>query len=724
MLLENIDSLCYELFLDDEYQKTIHRAKELLHVKKDLSSLELKFYEALINYATGSELWEKSYNYDQITTSLTKAEVIFGKLISEAASEELKLFLQSFEVVTQQQIIGVAIENGMLANNSTEMVHHSARGIEISEKILHKLKNGDHDFFESLYDYINDYFVYFRGVNKYATMMDLWKNNRDSFLEQYNDSITYLDQVLLELREMDSTINLTELQAMTLGLKRAKQLLEQSPSQIKVKDSEHLLSISFYIGQTFAEHLHKTFSSTQSSQPLEDLFHSKFEVVASGVDELDDFLETDIGKKFGDNLHLVFGEGNIEVLGKQFSFQPEIFIRKFGTCTVQFHLKINDQILTVSDLRTLQTLVAPQCGTSKITIHGQTYQRFINVVEFIYNCIAEYHDTKWEEKKMVLRDFWMNNVDFQAERTWYSRSLLREVGIEKDNEYSIITDFNQIVSHPEFKAFTLPLYEGKITLEDWIHYHDKPWQNLAEIRSHIGDMITATKHTFIGFLPENAEFMNQGILAATQLVNDIATLIISFDVMAEKVRGSLIYYVNDSKQALETAQIKKIKENLDRIRKKQIEITEFELLAMQAVQLLKSQESLLYVDHSEFIGALIENTEIDNTIENLQAKLTMIKESQAGILQTADDLVAKYQEKVTENQQRLIRVATLIIAGFGQISLVDTILANLNITNEQLRANITQGVTIFGMGLAGLAILWLLWAFLRSRTRVFDFSED
>jgi len=226
-------------------------------------------------------------------------------------------------------------------------------------------------------------------------------------------------------------------------------------------------------------------------------------------------------------------------------------------------------------------------------------------------------------------------------------------------------------------------------------------------------------------MPDDPNWIIDQILACGELVNDIATLIISFDVMAESVRSNLIHGVQDAKYALERVQMKKVNEMIDKIRKRSIEITEFELLALQSIQLLRDQGTLKYFDHANFMNTLIANINLEPVIQSLERKLAMVKESQKGIIRTADDLLLKYKDRVSESQGRLIKVVTLLIAGFAQISFLDNILGVLNTTfsfPEIYNTPVKSGVVIIVLVASGLALGWLGLNYLKSRRIVFEFD--
>ncbi|MCY3414493.1 MAG: hypothetical protein INQ03_22790 [Candidatus Heimdallarchaeota archaeon] len=718
MILDFIDSEILELFFEDEYQKLIHRCENSYSTVTDKNLeyllLGLKFY------GEAADEWEKSYNYTKIQRSIAKSIECFDKITSSEEAEILAI--ESLKLISRLISIGVTIENGLLANDSKIIHNHAVEAYTLVGEMMEKIGEDAVGVLSEFYEYLKDYYHFHYAQSLYAELIGLMKQP-DEFLRMYDIKHKEILEQIMELKELESIINLTELEAMMLSLKRIKKLIENPYPSISIPDSYHKLSISFYTGGDLANSLIRTYNGESPDMLSHDLFKGEIDISSLGVDILDDFLQTSIGKKFGDQLHLGLNEGNIRALGYTLTFDTDVYIRKFGVCTVVFTIKMEDQPLTVSDLRTLQTLVGPQCGTGDIKWNNKEFLRLVDIVKSIHNYFLEYEKVR-RAKTETLRDFYMENVPFEPERTWYSVGFIRELGVTDNQGYKRIYDYHEVEDNPEFQALVLPLYEGRITLHDWITIPEKPWVNLANIRSHKGDMIYTSAHTFTAFMPENAEFMNQSLLSAVSLVNDINALIIAFDVMAEKVRSGLIIQVHESKKALESAEINKINKNLELIRRRQIELTEFELVALQSIQLLKSQESLLYTDHSEFMKAMIENSSMDDTIDNLEGKLRIIKESQEGILRTADDLVARYQQKVSESQQRLIKVVTLIAASFGQISLIGGILDSLKIRDDNLKQNIEFGVTVFALLLAITAIGWLVFSFLNSRSNIFNFDRD
>ncbi|WP_455464108.1 hypothetical protein, partial [Candidatus Hodarchaeum mangrovi] len=125
----------------------------------------------------------------------------------------------------------------------------------------------------------------------------------------------------------------------------------------------------------------------------------------------------------------------------------------------------------------------------------------------------------------------------------------------------------------------------------------------------------------------------------------------------------------------------------------------------------------------EFMTTLIDNTGIDPIVQSLEQKLNMVKESQKGIVRTADDILSKYNEKVSQSQQRLIKVVTLLIAGFAQISLLDSFLSALNVPLE-IQEPIKLTVIIIVLLFSALILLWLAWGYFKSRGSIFVESRE
>ena len=312
----------------------------------------------------------------------------------------------------------------------------------------------------------------------------------------------------------------------------------------------------------------------------------------------------------------------------------------------------------------------------------------------------------------------MDRVDYNPDRNWFSQGLIRQIHVESEMGRTRVFSVKDLENLFEFKALTLPLNEGRPTLDDWTELQYKEWHNLALIRLHEDDFIQASQNTLTVFLPHDPEFINMAIISSSLLVNDISALIIGFDSLADVVRGGLISQVHVAKKQLEEVNINVLKQNLNNIRKNVIETTEFELTAKQSIELLRSQNALKYHDHALFIQALVENSGIEPTIQNLVRKLELIKHNQEAIIRTSDDLLNKYQQEVSASQQRLVKVVTILIAGIAQISVVDQI-ANVLPISDKLAKELKYCVIGFAGFLTVIALGWLVVSYLRSKKSLF-----
>ncbi|MDH5404614.1 MAG: hypothetical protein OEY49_19085, partial [Candidatus Heimdallarchaeota archaeon] len=640
----------------------------------------------------------------------------------ENANVEDKLILNGFITLININDSAVNTENAMIFNDAVIMNKNSGQGKKYGEDYLALFDDvPEEGIISDLYGLIDAYVKYQSGYHYYSSLVVKRRNNDPAYFEEFNIVISKMKSIVKDLREDGDVISSSEVNGLIRNLEVLQEYELQKQPKIKINESEHFLSSSFYIGFDFANYLLKEYSEKSVEILGNELFDQNFHILSAGVDGLDDFLQTNIGSEYADNFHFIFEEGEIELQGRDVKFSVDLYIRRFGTAKVKFSLKMEDKPTTVSDFRMVSTLIGPQVGITKITWNNNEFNK-LNDIARIFHKLLLAKNRIWVSESDILDNFKMENVPFNSDSTWFSRSLIRDVGIVDNNEFHQINSYKNLEKSFEFKGIVSPLNEGRPSLDDWIQLPNIPLDNLARIRLHDVDLIYYEGHSMALFLPNQPEFNTQGILSAIDLLNDISTLIISFDTMAEKVRSSLIDQIHNAKITLEEVDIDKIKSDLKKLRKKIIEITEFELSALQSIQLLRGQDTIKYHDHARFIEALINKSNIEVTINNLERKIEMIKQSQEGILRTADDLVAKYQEEVSESQQRLIRVITLIGAGIAQISILDSVLGPLsnffNWTTNTINS-IKIGVIAFAFLLSGLAIIWLGIGYLRSKKLIF-----
>ncbi len=720
----NLPDDILELYFEEEYESIILCCDEEIK-RKELFETSLNIILGIKKFAEANDEWEKSYNYYSIIEKLDQSIQFFNDLFDELKDHEL-ILVKSFSALSEVVKRAVEVENGLIGNNPQKMAKYAKEAANISKKTL-ELYPEEIDaksILSKMKDKLEEYYYYQAGMAEYAETIFLQTTDPKQFNAEYNDRILKLNNFVIKLKELGSVIPYTEVNAFLQNLIQKKAIIDKNDPQILITDSFHVLSLSVYIGGDFANYILNEYAKEPIEEISKKLFNSKVSIVAAGIDGLDDFLQTTIGSEYADNFHLILEEGTLEFKGHTLKFQPEFYIRRFGIAIITFSFDLNDFNLNVSDLRTLQQLVSPQTGTTVISWNDEKYDKLEKICIELEDLLINFHKG-WKQTSKTLEDFHMDKVPREHERTWFSRILIRKICLK--NSFNGTTEpvnhYKDLQRSPDFKGIVIPLFEGRSALDDWIQKSEKPWTNLAEIRNHEVDLIIQTRHNLIVFMPDDPDWIIQQIMACARLVNEISTLIISFDIMAEKVRSSLILQVQEAKRSLEQVKISKMTDAITKIRKRSIEITEFELLALQSIQLLRNQGTLRFFDHSEFMTTLIDNTGIDPIVQSLEQKLNMVKESQKGIVRTADDILSKYNEKVSQSQQRLIKVVTLLIAGFAQISLLDSFLSALNVPLE-IQEPIKLTVIIIVLLFSALILLWLAWGYFKSRGSIFVESRE
>ena len=712
-----------ELYFEEEYESIILRCDEEIK-RKDLLDTSLNTLFGIKKFAEANDEWEKSYNYRSIIDKLDQSIQLFNNQLDKLKDHEL-ILVKSFYALSEVVKRAVEVENGLIANNPQKMAIYAKEAANIAKNTLELYSEeiSDNSIISKMKDKLEEYYYYQDGMAEYAETIILQITDLRQFNEEYNLRITKLTGIVNKLEELGSVIPYTEVNAFLQNLVQKKEIIDKKEPCIYLADSFHVLSLSVYIGGDFANDILNQYAEDPIEEISKKLFNSEIPIVAAGIDGLDDFLQTTIGSEYADNFHLILEEGTLDFKGNILTFQPEFYIRRFGIAIITFSFDLNNFSLDVSDLRTLQQLVSPQTGTTVISWNNKEYEKLEKICIELEDLLIDFHK-EWKQTSKTLEDFHMDKVPREHERSWFARTLIKKICLKNpfDGTLEPVNHYKELKRSPDFKGLVMPLFEGRSALDDWIQKSEKPWTNLAEIRNHEVDLIVQTRHNLTVFMPDDPDWIIQQIMACARLVNEIATLIISFDIMAEKVRSSLILQVQEAKRSLEQVKMSKMTNAITKIRKRSIEITEFELLALQSIQLLRNQGTLRFFDHAEFMTTLIDNTGIDPIVQSLEQKLSMVKESQKGIVRTADDILSKYNEKVSQSQQRLIKVVTLLIAGFAQISLLDSFLSALNVPAE-IQEPIKLVVIIIVLLVSGLILLWLGWGYFKSRGSLFEDSH-
>lgn len=705
-------------YSDDAYSQLMLLCRQSIH--SSIYGPELQqVLEGFMLYAEGNEEWEKSYNYQVIKDKLAKSQELFLKAASQTPDQRDQLLLKGLATLSEVNIHAVETENGLMANDPDHMVLAGTKAAHLSKATfdLFPKDNGEDEVMELMVELLEEYIHYQAGFADYARLVKLQRDDSQEFVRQFDNGVKELEKHL----EFLEGITYSEVNACLLNLHAIHALVGKP--RIEIRSSHHLLSITLYVGADFANHILNTMVGKSPEEISEELFGGEMGVELAGLAQLDDFLETNIGASQAESLQILVGSATLQLFDKPFEFSVELRIRRFGTCNILFKFDLTDTPLTVSDLRAIQTLVGPQTGTNQISFQGQNFDRLVDVVTFIDRLLLRYHKG-WAKTTLTLKDFFMDGVPHEHERTWYSRTVLLDVGIlDQNGSYQRVVDYHTLETSPEFKGLVLPLYEGRSALDDWVQRPAKQWDNLAEIRAHECDLIYATSHTMTVFMPDDPQWVVEGVLNCAELMTEINCLILAFDQMAENVRSRLIKRVQEAKRSLELVQPGQIQTTVAEIRRRSIETTEFELLAMQAIQLLQSQGTLRYFDHAEFMRALVEKVDVEPVVANLERKLVMIKESQEGIVQTSEALLNKYEQRVSESRERVVKAGTAIFAGFAQLSLLDTIISNLGLSGD-LADLFRTGSVVLAVAAAALVILWLAWTYRRETKQIYDEKNE
>jgi len=448
----------FDAYMEDEYQNLIHLCQEELKKSEKDDKYQLVI-QGLCQYAEASEEWEKSYNYGAIHSKFEKSIQLFSDLIRQLEGEE-RFLVEGFEALSKINDRAVEVENALVGNDPKKMSEIAFQAAKIGEKAISNFPEEleEDSQLSVMKETLVEYYHYQAGMAEYGEMVTLLRTNPSQFDVEFPSRVESLENHVSVLEEIGTDVTITEVNAFLQNINYLKLIRDKKTPAIIIENSSHVLSISFYTGGDYSNYVINSFSGEKSHIISEKLFSSNITIQSAGIDTLDDFLETAIGSEYADKLHLMLGEGQINLLGNNVLFTVDLYIRRFGVATVA--ITLDCEALTVSDLRTIQQLVGPQAGTNEIQWQERKFFRFDEICREIEDFLLRFHN-EWKKTSQILPDFMMDKVPFEHERTWFARSILKNVLLKNPvtGELIRIYDYTVLKASEEFKGLVIPLFE-------------------------------------------------------------------------------------------------------------------------------------------------------------------------------------------------------------------------------------------------------------------------
>lgn len=271
-------------------------------------------------------------------------------------------------------------------------------------------------------------------------------------------------------------------------------------------------------------------------------------------------------------------------------------------------------------------------------------------------------------------------------------------------------DFMRVRESADFKGFQVQSREARAGLDDWPFASDADVRNLAQIRSHLTDvMYVGENRTFLWF-PDDPQFIMIQYIESARLIGDIRVLVLTYNESAKK-------QIRTTERMLD---IIKSGRRLPRRLAGQFEagrsdITIFRTHGDKILDLLRACTISKYEDHGKLLAQMLIESKAGNAQDALEHNLKTLDEFYAYITQVLQRRV----EARTHSGQTLMASVLGILTAVSALSAVpalETFLTNTfpgMITPSVALAILRVLLVIMLLGSVSVA-LYALWQRVRS----------
>lgn len=302
---------------------------------------------------------------------------------------------------------------------------------------------------------------------------------------------------------------------------------------------------------------------------------------------------------------------------------------------------------------------------------GVRYGQLMDIADEVLNHLILYFSLEVDSDDQRLsseRDVDVRHLfSFDRDTGWASILLCTRLIIDERDGTTIEpmteSEYYRVAAHPEFKGFIIQPREARSGLFDWLFVAMPAYQNLAAIRSHETDaMYIGENHAFL-YLPDDPQYLADQYLETVRLMDDIRTLVRSFNTIAKKQIENL---EKDFRSMTGSKSYKiagmSMSKSYDYLSSRRDKIEDFRTHAEKILDLIRSTTISRYQDHSELLKEMIKESRVDDIRNSLERNIADLDRFHAYL---TERLKRRIDERSETTQRRIgcmVAVLTLLSA--------------------------------------------------------------
>ena len=687
-------------------------------------------------HSSAYERWEDSFDYATIGCRLHLASQ-FLNISDHIFAEDEKPLVQILHYLTYSVQHMSLRENSLMSNNSELMAAHALKSAKNQENIVLNCQKLIHlqNWIGLVANQMSEFFTDQKELTnitaEVAELIDLSSKNHSEFLERFAANKQRLFDYLLEVEESGDIEGATELRGYLKFLEYFAKI--EDFNTLKMQQIEGTLSFGFFkeIHDIDVGHGSKKSIKIRSKGELIEFLIKSIQQgkfgnfpVPVGVISKDpppDILESSIGKSHFDNILLLFDDIEVYNLEENpaeplFTFTPRLLHYALGVGCVE--LEFECESLGVTAFQTLKNIGTPHSPEFFIKYIDKdgTEHIWSRLNEFAEDLIGEYCK-KFD--RLMNEIFDEDDTDSSVNETspewidttqsWFTNFWIYNIL----NDKGTTLNYGDLKTHWQYPGIVTYQRADRASIDDWItvDVDGLDIENLAKIRGHRDDLFIISENHAITYLPDDPKFISNQYLITAKWMFLIRTLVmyclIASDHVVDDLRDTIQMATRTLKGKLSEQQMKDI-ENM--IQDRKIEMQNYNILSINAIDHVASAGVSQYADHSLLLRRVFEKIHLLEIIDFLMSKLDTLKTLGEDLNGVITQFVALKEEESSKRLETLLAI-------LGLLQIIPTVDAIYNAFFSENEPSFQYWIVLASsLGILGLTwFLFLLFRRLRKR---------
>ncbi|MFX1399048.1 MAG: hypothetical protein ACFFAS_18635 [Promethearchaeota archaeon] len=712
---------CKDVFSGNECKGWEGQILEIWNKRPEQSEDIKKFAIILffLIHTSAYERWEETFDYACIDCRLHLAAQTL-KIAEEKFLPNEKGIIEALILISDIVHHMTLIENSMVANDPVSMKYHCKCVVEIKSLVIKALKSIKSKYqwlmliSEELLKNYESSLILDKTLLEITNLFYLINTNREEFKNIYNTNRSQYYDVVKQSEKGGFIEAATEIRAHLSFLDFNNNL--EDVSFLNMNHIEGKLSFGFFkeIRDIKAELIKN--SLPRSSSELINYLQEKIEetklenfpvpILAVSSDSAPDILESAIGALHFENILLFFDDIKVYKLSKQensenellFELTPKIIHYALGVGCLDLEFKISE--INISTFQVLKNIGTPHSPEYLIKWESKEDLTEKNVDciwsrlhEFAHDLINAYCNTFDQilqeniKEDNPLKTNISNAEWIDPTQSWFTSFLIHEVIDDKGK----LLDYDDLKNHWQWPGLIMYQRADRATIDDWMKINPEyaSLSNLAFIRGHRGDLYILSENHSIIYCPDDPKFITAQYVVTSKWMFLIKTLVMYCIVASDVVLNDLKSLIETSNKALKGDLSKsKLKELEDQIHNKKIELHNYNLLALKAINHIASAGVSQYADHGLLLRKAFDEISLPKLSDFLLLKLDTLKNQEEEI-NTIVERILHIRE--TKSQERL----ELLVASISILQILPTVDAIYQIFFVGTLPNIEYFIVLF-----------------------------